>query len=340
MATDRDLYHVLGVSRSASESEIKSAYRKLARELHPDVNKAPDAQRRFEEVVEAYEILSDPEKRGRYDRFGTADPAAAGFGGGGGRSGTYTWSNVGGAPGGGMSAEDVGSIFEEVFGVGGGGGFGGPRGARPGRAGARSHAPPRRGRDVEHEIHVSFLTAIQGGREALRVRRGGETRSIDVTIPPGIEEGRKLRVRGEGEPSPGGGPPGALLLTVHVGEHPHFRRDGLDLSIEVPISVTEAILGTTVRVPLPRGSVEMKIPPGTSSGTRLRVRGRGIVPKVGAPGDFHVVPRIVPPRTLTDDERAHVEALAQTIAAPRTGPPWTTAAEDVAARSDDEETVA
>lgn len=321
MGAKRDYYEVLGVARSVSADEIRSAYRKLARQYHPDVSKAPDAPERFAEVQEAYDILSDAEKRKSYDQWGHAGPSPFAGGGGGGRRGTYTWTNVAGqrGPGSDMGDFDVGSIFEEIFGgPGSGAGRAGPFGAQ-----ARARSKPARGREVSQDIEVDFMAAALGGKKSIRVRRGGSTQTIEVTIPKGVREGTKLRVQGAGSPSSSGGPPGDLILTVRIAEHPHFRREGLDVEIEVPVSLAEAALGATVSVPTLRGRAEVAIPPGSPSGRRLRLRGQGVEEPSGAVGDLYVVVKIVPPSRLDDETRDALEALRHRLPSVRSGPPWT-----------------
>lgn len=347
MATKRDLYDVLGISRSASADEIKSAYRKLARQYHPDVNKAKDAPTKFNEVQEAYEVLSDIEKRKMYDQFGHAGVGAAGgaAGGGGyagqrwpysggesGEPGTYTWSNIGGRPSGaggsagGASDFDMGSIFEEIFGGGGGGGAGSAEAGRAGRGGFGARAKARsknsRGRDITHDITVDFLTAARGGTETLRVDRGGSSQTIDVTIPPGIADATKLRVRGAGAPSAGTGGAGDLILTVNVGAHPVFRREGLDILLDLPLSITEAALGKTLSVPTLTGKADVTIPPGTSSGQKLRLRGQGIKTDAGEAGDLYVVAKIIAPKALSEADKEALRTIGERLPSVRTGSEW------------------
>lgn len=343
MPNKRDYYEVLAVPRSASEDDIKRAYRKLAREYHPDVNKGEDAAKKFAEISEAYEVLSDAEKRAKYDKFGHAFAgyeAAGGNYGSGRPGGTYTWSNVGGAGGAGpgFDQDDIGSIFEEVFGVGGRSGAGGsPFGGR-GRAGARARSRPMRGEDITTDLHITFMTAVKGGTESVRVQRGGASQTIDITVPPGIEDGKKLRVRGAGHPPRGGattGTAGDLIATVHIGKHPHFRRDPskpLDVLIDLPLTISEATLGTTVNVPLLKGSVDLTVPAGSSSGQRLRVKGHGIcdttkaAKRGGTPptGDFFAVIKIVTPKLeqLSAADRRLLEEIADRLPNPRTDAPF------------------
>lgn len=330
MPTKRDHYDVLGVKRHATESEIKAAYRKLARQLHPDVNKAADAAQKFAEVQDAYDTLSDAHKRKLYDQFGHAGvegSRAAGNGGGGPRRphGTYTWSNIAGEPfqGEGISDSDLGSIFEEIFGAGS---------ARPSSAGgspfgshARARSRASKGRDIDAEITIGFLDAVRGGTHTLRIQRGGSTQSIEVTIPAGITDGTKLRVRGSGSPSAGGSGAGDLILAVRVGAHPLFRREGekqLDLALDLPLTIAEAALGATITVPTPTKAVELTIPPGSSSGQRLRVRGLGVKTSAGDTGDFYAVLRIVAPKELSPEDHAALAAMRSRLPNPRSAAEW------------------
>ncbi len=334
MPTKRDHYDVLGLKRHATESDIKAAYRKLARQFHPDVNKAADAAQKFAEVQDAYDTLSDAPKRKLYDQFGHAGvegSRAAGNGGGPGAGGarrphgTYTWSNIAGEPfqGEGISDSDLGSIFEEIFGAGS---------ARPSSAGgspfgshARARSRASKGRDIDAEITIGFLDAVRGGTHTLRIQRGGSAQSIEVTIPAGITDGTKLRVRGSGSPSAGGSGAGDLILAVRVGAHPLFRREGekqLDLALDLPLTIAEAALGTTITVPTPTKAVELTIPPGSSSGQRLRVRGLGIKTSAGDTGDLYAVLRIVAPKELSPEDHAALTAMRSRLPNPRSGTEW------------------
>ncbi len=305
MAHDRDYYEVLGVERSASADAIRRAYRRLAREYHPDVNKSPDAATRFAEVQEAYEVLSDAEKRKAYDRFGHAGVGVGqgpgGFGGG--------WTvDMGGR---GFDSSDFASVFEDLFG-----------GRGPGPA-ARPRAAPQRGTDIRHTIDVSFMTAALGGREEVRLQVGSApAQTISVRIPPGIESNAQLRVKGKGHPGGDGGQPGDILLTVRVGGHPYFRRDGLDLSIDVPITIAEATFGVSVTVPLLKGTVEIKVPPGASSGQKLRVKEKGIRDAKGRTGDFYAVVQIVAGTGLSQRGRELLRELQGELKNPRESAPW------------------
>jgi DnaJ-class molecular chaperone len=328
MAAKRDMYEVLGVSRHATADEIRAAHRRLARKLHPDINKGPDAAAKFAELQDAYEVLSDPEKRKTYDQFGHAGlggppPGAEGgpWGGPGGqRPGTYTWTNVGGRGGpsrGNVDPSDIGEIFEEMFGGRAGGPFGGGFGGR-----SRPKARATKGRDVERTIEVGFLDAVRGVTTSVRIARASGTQTLEVRIPPGTLDGAKLRVRGEGMEAESGGPRGDLILEVRVGSHPVFRHEGGDLVVDLPLTIAEAALGARIRVPTLTGSLELTVPPGTSTGQRLRLRGQGISADHGGSGDLMAVARIVAPKDLSSADREALKAMAPRLGDPRTGPGW------------------
>ncbi len=328
----RDFYSILGVARGATQDEIKKAYRKLARQYHPDVNKAKDAPEKFNEVQQAYDILSDDAKRKQYDQFGRVTEGTGVRGGGGGdRSAHYTWSSVGGPGGVDVDAEDLGAMFDAFFG-GRAGGFGdGPfAGARGGRRSRASRVEPEQPRGIEHDLDVDFMTAARGGVEQLRIVTDRKTKAIDVTIPKGIRDGAKLRVKGAAD---GGNrrAGGDLILNIRVGPHPLFRRadperDGgthLDLYLLLPLSISEATLGATVPVPTLDPTVDLTVPPGTPSGIKLRLKGRGIDDGT-TKGDLYAVVRIVPPdgRVLTETERDALVRIGSRVAGLRSGPEW------------------
>jgi len=305
----QDYYQTLGVSRGASADEIQKAYRKLARKYHPDAN--PDdqtAKNRFKQVQEAYEVLRDPEKRKLYDQYGPDFERVAAAGGAGPRG----WSGAG--PGG------ANVHFEEVdlgdlFGGGGPGGFseffrhfaGGGAGASPFAAGGDARRSYRtaasRGADLHHEVRIPFEKSVSGGEVELNVVRGGGKReTIVAKIPKGIQDGKTIRLRGQGEKGPGGGPPGDLLITVHVAPHDHFRREGKNLIVTVPVTLSEAAAGARVDVPSPKGTVTVTVPPKTSSGRKLRLKGLGVEDGKGAAGDLLAEVEIVLPKDLTDED--------------------------------------
>jgi DnaJ-class molecular chaperone len=290
----RDYYEVLGVSRTASQEEIKKAYRKLARQNHPDRNPGDKAaEARFKEIQNAYDTLSDPQKRAQYDQFGAEGP----LGGAGAGAGPGGFSFNFGGPGGQTfqgdpaMAEELFRRFGHLFGQGGGGGpgpdigdiFGQPGGRGKGRGRSRRAQPAEH---LEAEATVPFQTAAVGGAVSLRVNGS----QIEVKVPPGIDDGQKLRVAGQG---PGGGD---IFVRIRVAPHPYFKREGKDIILEVPISVGEAILGGKVEVPTVDGRrVDVKIRPGTSSGTRTRLPGFGI-----AGGDQFLVFRVMVPKGAPD----------------------------------------
>ncbi|HET7493869.1 MAG TPA: molecular chaperone DnaJ [Candidatus Limnocylindrales bacterium] len=349
--TERDLYEVLGVERGASDAEIKRAFRKLAQRWHPDVNQDPDAAARFKEVSEAYQILSDPERRQRYDTFGRAGvdggPGGAGFEGFGGFS----------------------DIFDAFFGGAAGGG-----GARRGR--------PQPGSDLRYDLRITFEEAVRGTEKEIDFRAlgrcetcegsgakpgtsaitcpqcegRGEVRSVRqtmlgqmvnvsacprcrgegkivetpcetcrgegrterkrtlrVTIPAGIDEGHQIRLTNEGEVGPRGGSPGSLYVAVHVAPHPVLKRDGTELYYEAQVSIAQAALGTTLHVPTVDGDEEVDIKPGTQPDTEIRLRGKGVphLRRPGARGDLHVLVDVEVPRKLSKKQRELLEAYAR-----------------------------
>jgi curved DNA-binding protein len=284
---ERDLYAVLGVSREASKEEIRKAYRKLARETHPDVNPGdPRAEARFKDVSFAYDVLSDPGKRKLYDEFGLRglsegfDPQQA-------RAWRQWQEGARRSPSFESYTTDV--DLEDLL----GGLFGGRRARGPGR-----------GFDVEGEVAVDLLDAVRGAE--VRVEVAG--RALSVRIPPGSDDGSRIRLRGQGEPGPGGGPAGDLYLTLRVRPHPLFRREGTDLHLEVPVSVPELVLGAEVEVPTPDGSVSMRVPPRSQSGRRMRLRGKGVPRRRGGGrGDLYVT--LVAQLPAGDDPR--LERLAK-----------------------------
>ncbi|MFO0936754.1 MAG: J domain-containing protein [Gemmataceae bacterium] len=320
----RDLYETLGVNKTATDDEIKKAYRRLAQKYHPDRNpgdKAAEAQ--FKEISSAFDILSDPNKRANYDRFGHA--GAQGFPGGGpggpGGPGGFTGGFPGGMGGTNFDPGQAENLFRQFFGgdspfgEGGGGGAytyedlmgGGNRRAQRGGRGGRRAAPQP---PVESSVTVPFNTAAFGGSISISLDNG---REISVKIPAGIEEGKKLRVPKEAT----GGVD--VLLQVHIAEHAYFRRDGADILLDVPISIVEATLGGKVDVPTLDGSrLEVKVPAGTSSGAKLRLRGKGI-----AGGDQYLVFKIVPPTNLDDAAKELLKQFAErTSFDPRVSVPW------------------
>jgi len=319
----KDYYATLGVTKSASDKEIKQAFRKLARKHHPDVNPGDKAaEAKFKEINEAYEVLGDPEKRKKYDELGAnwrlyeqaqqqgAPNPFAGFN-----------VHVGGGPGEGryrtMTAEEMEELFgdrspfSDFFTTFFGGGFGDETGAR--RAGARGRGRQRKGRDLEHEIELTLEEAFHGVTRRLTLRHDGHARTVDVRIPAGVGDGSRVRVAGEGEHGTGGAGSGDLYLRVRLQPHPLFERKGRDLYVKVPLPVTTAVLGGEAEVPTLSGrSVRLRIPPLTQNGQLFRLRGYGM-PAVGKPeetGDVYARVEVQLPSHLTPEERQHYEALA------------------------------
>ena len=282
-----DYYEVLGVPRDADADAIRRAYRKLARKYHPDLNADPEAEERFKELGEAYEVLSDVDKRARFDRLGARwretereAPeesfedffADQGFG-----DGTHV-----------EFGED---LFEALF------------GSRGGRAGG-----PLRGRDREALLDLSLEDALAGGRRRLTL----DGRDVNVNFPAGVRDGQLIRLAGQGGEGRDGGPPGDLFLRVALKPHPRFRRRGdHDLDVDLPVTPSEAALGATVAVETPTGSARIRVPAGSSSGRRLRLRGRGFPKRGGGGGDLHAIVKIVVPKELSDQERELYEQLAE-----------------------------
>lgn len=258
-----DYYQELGVAKGASTEEIRKAYKKLAVKYHPDRNQGnAEAEKKFKAVNRAHEVLSDDKKRALYDEFGE-EGLREGF-----RADVARAYRSGKSPLGGGTLED---IFGGQGGGGGFGGFGDMFGDVFRGAAQRGQA---RGRDATADVTVDFLSAIQGTH--IKIKVPGAEDDVTVRVPPGAGDGDKLRVPGRGTPGRGGGPAGDLLLTIRVEEHPHFKRDGLDLTLDLPISVAEAYTGTKVRVPTPHGDVSLRVPPGAKSGQQVRLREKGV----------------------------------------------------------------
>jgi curved DNA-binding protein len=306
MAADRDFYRALGVPRDASQEEIQRAYRKLARQHHPDVNPDPAAEERFKEVAEAYDVLSDPEQRRRYDAFGPdfrqvpegVDPEAwarartSGAGRGGRRAG-WREADEGGWVSGAGDGIDLEDLLGEAFGGRGRRGWG-----------------PMAGADQEAEITLSVEDAYRGGRRSITLTGPDGPRSLQVDIPRGVTDGQRIRLRGQGGRGQGGGPAGDLFLVIRIAPHPRYRLRGRDLYVDLPLAPWEAALGANVAVDTPIREAKVNVPAGTSSGRRLRLRGLGLPNPRGAPGDLYAEASIVVPRTLTDEQRRLFQQLA------------------------------
>jgi curved DNA-binding protein len=311
----KDYYATLGVKKDASQDEIQKAYRKLARKFHPDVNKAPEAEVKFKEVGEAYEVLKDADKRQKYDQYGSAWKRAQQTGAPppGWEGVHFDFGNRGGGGGGGFDFGDgeFSSFFDMLFGGGGGGrrgragagfgGFGGPGGVRG------------VGGDSEAVISISLEEAVRGGKREITVSdpNSGQRKTLSVKIPEGVRAGQRIRLAGQGQPGMGGGPAGDLYLKIEVEADPRFRVEGADLHTTVAVSPWEAALGGDAEVQTLDGAVRVKIPAGSSSGRKIRLRGRGIPQPGGEKGDLLAEIRILVPEKLSDRERELFEELAE-----------------------------
>jgi len=308
----QDYYDTLGVPRDAGTDDIRRAYRKLARENHPDVNKDPGAEDRFKQVAEAYEVLRDPDKRERYDRLGRnwkvgQDVSGAeGFGAQG-----FGGQDFGRGPYGDVRVDfgegaDFSDFFSSLF------GRGGANGTRRRTDGFGTM--PRRGPDHEAALDLTLEQAAAGGSRHLAFDDG---RSYDVKIPVGVRDGRRIRLAGEGGPGVDGGPPGDLFLRVHIAPHPRFRLQGSDLHVDLPVSPSEAALGAVVPVPTLTGTARVRVPAGSSTGRKLRLRGQGMPATDGEHGDLFAQLQVMVPGHLDDRERELYEQLAATGFDPR-----------------------
>ncbi len=324
MATD--FYKLLGVERSADEKEIKRAYRKKARAHHPDVNpNDPNAEAKFKEINNAFQVLSDKEKRGLYDQFGpdfdkVNSSPPPGWNGSTANRSSYSAGNN---PYAGVDLEDLlrqtqssgggqahvetgagGDLFENLFGgLRGRGGFGNRR------------REPQRGENIEQPVQITLSESLHGAQRAFQFtltdpNTGAvERRNVTVKIPAGVRDGATVRVAGKGTSGEPGAPNGDLLLKINLAPHPHWKRTGDDLSIEVPVSFSEAALGATIDVPTQSGRVQMKLPAGTQSGQKIRLSGRGVKRKDGSAGDQYVIAKVEVPKSLSERERELIEEL-------------------------------
>lgn len=313
----KDYYEILGVSREASKDEIKRAYRKLAHKYHPDVSKEPDAEKRFKEVKEAYEVLSDPEKRQAYDQLGAGWQAGQSFEPPPGWEGNFDFQGGGFS---GFGPEEFSDFFETLF---GGGGFRQHDPFGRSRAGTwgGSGGFTGRGEDQHGRLEISLEEAFHGGQRRIQMtvpemdaqgRMVQRPRSLDVRIPAGVRDGQQIRLAGQGAPGLGGGPRGDLYLEVHIRPHPHFRLDGRDIYLNLPITPWEAALGDQVQVPTPGGPVSLTIPAGAQSGQKLRLKGRGL--PGSHPGDQYVILQIKVPKPETEEHKDLYREMARSMA--------------------------
>jgi DnaJ-class molecular chaperone len=296
--TTKDPYEILGVSRKATADEIKRAYRRLVKDLHPDHNPGDkNAERKFKEVQAAYEVLGDPKRRDEFDKYGAGGPIPD----------YQQWSR--GAPHGQHgnvhvdfdSMGDLGSIFEQFFGRS----AGRQNGRRRSQA---AHMPP--GENIEHAVDISFEESLRGTTREIAFQGENQrvVERIEVKIPPAIGDGQAVRVKGRGQE--GGGGRGDLIIRVRVLPHRFFRREGLDIYLDLPLTISEAVLGTRVDIPTPEGTTRLVVPPGTTSGTKLRLRGRGVTDaRAGQTGDLYAVAKISVPREPSARLRSAMEEL-------------------------------
>jgi curved DNA-binding protein len=286
----KDYYGILGVGRSASDAEIKKAYRKMAAKYHPDKPTGDEAK--FKEISEAYETLSDAEKRQMYDQFGSDYQQAGGFGRGNG----------------GFGGADFGDIFGDMF--GGAGGFGGRHG------GFQQQARPRKGEDQTVNVMLSLEEALDGVEKTINIQTGNphsnsnsyDTKPIKVRIPAGVLQDQKIRVKGKGFQGFNGGPDGDVIININLQKHPLFEIKGKDIYLDLPVTPWEAALGGKVEVPTIRGNIKMSIPAGTQTGAKLRIKSRGLGKE---PGNQYLVVQIQTPPALTDEDKALYDSMAE-----------------------------
>jgi DnaJ-class molecular chaperone len=300
----RDYYEILGIAKSASQDEIKRAYRKLAKQHHPDQNPGDaSSETKFKEAQEAYAVLSDKTKREKYDRFGHAGPGFTDAPGGT----TRTWASRGGDP---IDIGDLNDFFDFSSFTGGGGGgstfekiF-----SKAGRSGHRAQEPPAP--NLEYPVSLTFERAVRGTKLDLSIE-GQRTERIAVSIPPGVRHGQKIRVKGKGRPGHGRQQPGDLFVVVNVQPHPYFDRTDDDIYLTVPVTIGEATLGAKIDLPTLDGPRTVTIPPGTPGGAKLRLTGLGVEnPQTKKRGDQFAVIKIIPPKSLTAVQKQTIESFA------------------------------
>jgi curved DNA-binding protein len=312
----KDYYKTLGVQKAATAADIKKAYRKLARQYHPDVNKSADASKKFKEVNEANEVLSDPEKRKRYDQLGPDWERYAQAGAGGpsyqrsGNGSGFTWS-YSGAPGASVFGDDEGGFsdfFQSVF--GNMGGFGEAAGGNARRRASR--ARPAADVEMEYPLEVTLAEAYKGTERVLELQGAdGKTRRLTVKVPAGVRDGQRIRLAGQAHAGGNGAPAGDLYLKINVKPDPRFERDGEDLRMQLPVALHEALLGAEVTVPTLKGRVSLRIPPETQNGRIIRLAGQGMPRAGGGFGDLYVKVNVVLPTKLSDTERECLREIAE-----------------------------
>jgi len=299
----KDYYKVMGVARDATEAQIKQAYRKLARKYHPDVSKEKDAEARFKEVGEAYEVLKSPEKRAAYDQLGQNHRAGEEF------RPPPNWDSGFEFSGAGPGNSAYSDGFDQLFGAQ----------ARSGRSRGEFHAG--RGEDHHAKVLLDLEASLNGGSRTFTLRMPeiddegrlvSKERTLNVQVPKGILAGQQIRLAGQGARAPASGTPGDLYIEVEFQPHPLYRVDGRDLSLELPVAPWEAALGASVKTPTPSGMVDLKVPPGSHAGSKLRLKGRGI--PASPPGDFYVVLQVALPAANDDQAKAAYAAFAAALA--------------------------
>ncbi len=328
----QDYYEVLGVSRNATQDEIQKAYRKLARKYHPDMNKSSEAEERFKKIGEAYEVLRDPEKRKRYDALGDNWQAGQDFTPPPGWEDIFRGGNRG-TGGAGFGFDDFGGFADSIFGRSGSARPGGQRtgfsdffesifgafGAdSPGASGSRTRGASAQGQPhLEAEITITLEEAFSGTKRRISIEGNGQgsgsrrRKQIEVTIPAGTTDGKRLRLAGQGSPSAYGGQAGDLYLTIKIAPHPRFRVNGADLEVDVPVTPSEAALGARIEVPALGGTAKLTLPPGIGSQKRLRIKGWGLARSRSERGDLYARIVVTVPKTLTDRERELYEELSR-----------------------------
>lgn len=315
----KDYYQVLGISKGATEEEVRKAFKKLARKYHPDVNPGDKkAEDQFKNISEAYEVLSNPEKRKKYDTFGSADFEGFGGAGGGPRGGQYSYNPF--TQGGGykysnsnVNFDDLGDIFGDIFGASQGAKGRGRKTTR-GFGGYEEQAA-QKGKDFHFSIELDFIEAATGCEKKIRLTNGV---TLNVKIPPGVKDGSKIRLGGKGEPGLNGGPAGDLFIEPKIRPHSYFKREENDILLETPVTVLEALEGAKIKIPTLEGSVELKIPAGSQSGQKLRLKGKGIADsKSKEKGDQYVVLQIVTPQNLSADQIEKLKTVIKDQPNPR-----------------------